>query len=126
MLAREKKRPISIRVTIEEEGKAQETYNLQKARDLALIRRLRKLNRAKSDSVPASEIFKDLFPSTPKPAVVLRGARVSRGLTQVQLAKAIKGKQGDISAMENGRRTIGREMAKRLGKVLNIDYRVFL
>ncbi len=31
-----------------------------------------------------------------------------------------------ISEMENGKRTIGKEMAKRLGKALNISYKVFL
>jgi plasmid maintenance system antidote protein VapI len=31
-----------------------------------------------------------------------------------------------ISAMERGKRPIGKEMAKRLGKVLRIGYKVFL
>jgi plasmid maintenance system antidote protein VapI len=34
--------------------------------------------------------------------------------------------QGHISEMENGKRAIGRESAKRLGKALNINYKVFL
>ena len=34
--------------------------------------------------------------------------------------------QRHISEMENGKRPIGKEMAKRLGKVLNISYKVFL
>jgi len=34
--------------------------------------------------------------------------------------------QRHISEMENGKRTIGKELAKRLGKALNADYKVFL
>jgi len=34
--------------------------------------------------------------------------------------------QGHISEMENGKRAIGRESAERLGKALNINYKVFL
>jgi plasmid maintenance system antidote protein VapI len=34
--------------------------------------------------------------------------------------------QRHISEMENGKRPIGKEMAKRLGKALNIGYKVFL
>jgi len=31
-----------------------------------------------------------------------------------------------ISEMENGKRTIGKEMAKRLAKALGTEYKVFL
>ena len=34
--------------------------------------------------------------------------------------------QGHISEMENGKRPIGKEIAQKLGKALNVDYRVFL
>jgi plasmid maintenance system antidote protein VapI len=34
--------------------------------------------------------------------------------------------QRHISMMENGKRPIGKEMAKRLGNALNIGYKVFL
>ena len=34
--------------------------------------------------------------------------------------------QRHISVMENGKRPIGKEMAKRLGNALNISYKVFL
>ena len=47
-------------------------------------------------------------------------------MTQVELAKKIKTDQRNISAMENGKRPIGKEMAKRLAKVFKTDYQVFL
>ncbi|MBA3027402.1 MAG: hypothetical protein FP814_08835 [Desulfobacterium sp.] len=33
---------------------------------------------------------------------------------------------GFVDIMENGKRPIGKEMAKRFGKALNISYKVFL
>ena len=58
--------------------------------------------------------------------VVLRGARAKAELSQQELANRLGIPQGQISEMENGKRTIGKKMAKRLSKVLDIDYRVFL
>ncbi len=61
-----------------------------------------------------------------KPGLALRGARLKEGFTQVELAKKIGVAQYNLSKMEKGERPIGRKMAMRLGKVLKIDYRVFL
>lgn len=60
--------------------------------------------------------------------VYLRGIRIRERLTQKQLAKKLgKGTtQHHISEMENGKRSISKDMAKRLGEVLHADYRMFL
>jgi plasmid maintenance system antidote protein VapI len=47
-------------------------------------------------------------------------------LTQIALSKLTGIPQRHISEMENGKRPIGKEMAKRLGKALNIGCKVFL
>lgn len=60
------------------------------------------------------------------PGVNLRGARYREDITQKQLAELVGIPQRHISMMENGKRTIGKEMAKRLGRALNISYKVFL
>ena len=60
------------------------------------------------------------------PASVLRGARSKEELTQARLAELTGIPQRHISEMENGKRTIGKEAAKKLAKALNTDYRVFL
>ena len=73
------------------------------------------------DSVAWEEVFPEFNPS-----VALRGARNREGLTQTELADQIGIKQIHISQMENNKRPIGKEMAKRFAKVLNLDYRVFL
>ncbi len=73
------------------------------------------------ESVPWEEVYPNFNPS-----VALRGARKKEGLTQEELAKLIGISQTHISEMENGKRTIGKEMAKRFSNILKIDYRVFL
>ncbi len=78
-----------------------------------------------SDSIP----WRDAFPEDSEKQLigkVLAGARYREGLTQVQLAERTGIPQRHISEMEHGKRTIGREMARRLGKALNIGYKVFL
>ena len=78
-----------------------------------------------SDSVPWRELFPE-YKDEDLPGVCLRGGRYREGLTQKQLADMIGIPQRHISEMENGKRPIGKEMAKRLGKALNIGYKVFL
>jgi len=56
----------------------------------------------------------------------LRGLRSREGLTQKQLADLIGAKPSHISEMENGKRPIGRDMAKRLARALRTEYKVFL
>ena len=56
----------------------------------------------------------------------LRGLRSREGLTQKQLAEMIGVKTTHISEMENGKRPIGKGMAKRLAKALRTGYKVFL
>jgi len=60
------------------------------------------------------------------PGVALAGAREKEGLTQQELANLTGIPQRHISEMENGKRQIGKIRAKRLAKVLNIGYKVFL
>lgn len=58
--------------------------------------------------------------------VCIRGGRGKEGLTQKQLAGLTGIAQHHISEMENGKRPIGKETARKLAAALNIDYRVFL
>jgi len=72
-------------------------------------------------SSPWEEVYPDFNGS-----VALRGARKREGLTQAALAARLHISQTHISEMERGKRPIGKDMAKRLAKVLGVDYRVFL
>ncbi len=58
--------------------------------------------------------------------VSIRGGRAKEGLTQRQLADLTGIPQRHISEMENGKRPIGKELARKLAKALKVDYRVFL
>jgi transcriptional regulator with XRE-family HTH domain len=55
-----------------------------------------------------------------------RGLRLREGLTQEQLARLLGIKRPNLSEMENGKRPMGKNMAKRLAQVLKTDYTVFL
>jgi DNA-binding XRE family transcriptional regulator len=56
----------------------------------------------------------------------IRVGRGNEGLTQKQLAEMTGIAQHHISEMENGKRPIGKETAKKVAYVLHMDYRVFL
>lgn len=75
---------------------------------------------------PWREAFKSDTEKHTEPGLALRGARVKQGLTQKQLAERLGIEQPNVAAMESGNRPIGRAMAKRLAKELQVDYRIFL
>jgi len=60
------------------------------------------------------------------PETALRGARGLRGLTQAGLGTLIGVRASHISDMENGRRPIGKEMAKKLGQALDFPWKSFV
>ena len=59
-------------------------------------------------------------------ANMLIGARGKENITQVELSEQTGIPRRHISDMENGRRPIGKQNAIKLGKALNISYRLFL
>jgi len=78
-----------------------------------------------TDSVP----WRDAYPECSEAQLIgraLAGKRYRERLTQIQLSELTGIPQRQISMMEHGKRPIGKEMAKRLGKALNIGYKVFL
>jgi Plasmid maintenance system antidote protein len=72
------------------------------------------------------KFFKEEIEKHSEGGLMLRGSRHKESLTQQQLAKALGISQHHISEMENGKRPIGKEMAKRLAKFFKTDYRIFL
>lgn len=78
------------------------------------------------DWVPAEEVFPVLKDGSQRPAVVLHGIREREQLSQSELSRRAGIPQSHISAMERGVRPIGKKIAQKLGKALNVDYRVFL
>ena len=68
---------------------------------------------------------REVFPES-SPGNRLRGLRAREGLTQKELARALGIRQHHVSEMENGARAISRDMAKRIGEMYGISYKVFL
>jgi DNA-binding XRE family transcriptional regulator len=60
------------------------------------------------------------------PSSILRGARSKAEITQTRLSELAGIPQRHISEMEQGKRVIGKETAKKLAAALELDYRVFL
>ena len=75
---------------------------------------------------PWREVIKELRPADDLPSAVLRGSRTKEEFTQVQLSNLTGIPRRHISEMENGKRPIGKETAKKLAKALDCDYRLFL
>ena len=78
-----------------------------------------------SDSIPWREAFTK-YDDDDLPGIALAGARAKEGLTQQELAEKTGIPQRHISEMENNKRSIGKERAKKLAKALNIGYKVLL
>lgn len=72
-------------------------------------------------TIDLNELFPELHSGS-----AIKGLRYREGLTQEQLARKINVKRHHISEMENGKRPVGKEMAKRLSAALGTDYKVFL
>lgn len=77
-------------------------------------------------SITLEDFFRKHFAGQTEAAVSLRGLRTRENMSQVKLAELTGIPQRHISEMENGKRSIGKERAKKLAKVLNADYRTFL
>ncbi len=60
------------------------------------------------------------------PGKLLRAYRKRAGLTLVELAAEIGSRYPNLSAIENDRRPLGLDMARKLGSALGVDYRKFL
>ncbi|MCM0084104.1 helix-turn-helix transcriptional regulator [Geomonas sp. Red32] len=78
------------------------------------------------ESRPWREVLGDVRPDQGLPSMILRGSRLKEELTQVQLAEKTGIPRRHLSEMENGKRSIGKETAKKLATALGCDYRLFL
>jgi ribosome-binding protein aMBF1 (putative translation factor) len=80
------------------------------------------------ESVPWRQVFEksESFKKYGEVGSMIRGGRTKEELTQQELADKLGITQGDLSKMEHSKRPIGKKMAKKLAKVLRIDYRLFL
>lgn len=85
------------------------------------------LNKFSDDESTSWEsLAKERINKHKKAGLALRGARFREGISQNDLAQKSGISQDNISRIENGKRTVGEKVAKRLAKALHIDYRLLL
>jgi DNA-binding XRE family transcriptional regulator len=61
-----------------------------------------------------------------EPGLMLVGSRYKNEMTQKQVAEALKIHRHHVSEMEHGKRSISKEMARKLGRLFKVDHRMFL
>jgi DNA-binding XRE family transcriptional regulator len=69
--------------------------------------------------------IEEVFPEA-TPGMMLRGLRGKEEMTQAEFAKRLGISQHHISEMENNKRTIGIDMAKRIAEAFKVPYKMFL
>lgn len=101
------------------------TYNINHTH-MREVERLLKKYEAEDESVEWEVLAKERIEKYKKAGLVLRGMRYRENLSQKELAMRSKVSQNEISKIENGKRTVGVKVAKRLAKALRTDYRLLI
>lgn len=116
-----KKLPTEVQVYMD--GNIYKFANVPKTRVKLLLTSIKEY---RQDIMPWRQALKNVLSKHGEPAAMVRGSRIKDSITQAELARRLGIPQQHISEMENGKRPIGKAMAKRLARVFRTDYRVFL
>ena len=100
------------------------TLRVRRSKVAELRKYARSLEAEEDRTWSLAEVFPEY--AGKKQEIALRAYRTREGLTQKQLAALTGIPQHHISEMENGKRSIGKERAKRLAASLHCDYRRLL
>ena len=119
-----KKRPTEKQVEVRFRGNQANVIKLRRMAQALKVKDLTEWELDEKEFYDIEEVSPEL--AWNRGGVCIRGGRGKEGLTQKQLAEMTGIAQHHISEMENGKRPIGKETARKLAKALNIDYRVFL
>lgn len=101
-------------------------YSVPKKVFLKLKKELQPFSSEDLNAISYNDFFKNESSNLPEWAMLLIGLRHRENLTQNQFAKLLDLSQSNLSAMENGKRPIGKELAKRIATKFKVDYRYFL
>ncbi len=115
----------TFEVTITGAGYKPQTFTLPYERKKDVKKMLSNLQ-DHGDSIPAAQVFPEAFDPVKGPAMALRGLRYRENMTQKKLANKIGVLQHHLSEMENGKRPIGKAMAKKLAEALSADWRILV
>ncbi len=116
MRAHMKKHPTDELVTI--------TLRVRRSKVSQLQSYAESLETGEERSYSIAEVFPEYVGKEQE--VALRAYRNREGLTQKRLAELTGIPQHHISEMENGKRSIGKERARKLAEALHCDYRQLL
>jgi ribosome-binding protein aMBF1 (putative translation factor) len=89
---------------------------------------LEKYAEVPEEKIPVAwkELAKDRIAKYKKAGLVLRGMRYRENMSQRELAENSGVSQNEISKIENGKRTVGEKVAKRLAEALKFNYQLLL
>lgn len=76
------------------------------------------------ETYPWREVMSDLTDN--EIGNLLKSYRSDHQLTQTKLAKHLGISQSNIAEMETGKRSVSKLMAKKLGELFGVNYKVFL
>ncbi len=105
-----------------------EDFSIPSKEAKAILSLVKSINKSYSNSetVSSDKVYKDNFGRIPKSATFLKGARGKENMSQSELSKKTGIPVTTVSKYENGDREISEGQAKKLGKALNINFKVFL
>ena len=83
-------------------------------------------NYEKKESIDWRRAFSKEISELGESALALKGARAKENMTQKKLAHLLGTSQVYISQLETGQKAINKQTAKKLEKIFNINYKVFL
>ncbi len=101
-------------------------YVMDAHKAYAIPRKVAEKYLVEEQSVSSHDVFSKLEQKLTKTGALLKGLRTREGLTQLEFSERIEVTQSNLSNMENGRRPIGKIIAKRIEKIFKVDYRYFL
>jgi len=119
-----KKRPTENQVEVRFRGTHADVIKLRRMAQALKVKDITEWELEEKELYDLEEVSPELAWNSG--GVSIRGGRGKEGLTQKQLAEMTGIAQHHISEMENGKRPIGKDTAKKLAKALNMEYRVFL
>lgn len=99
---------------------------LDKARSIQKLIEEYQYETNKEEYIDIDEALKFVEKNRGEAGVILAGYRKRDKLTQAQLAKKLDTHQSVVAAMESGKRTIGKTLAKKIAEIFDTDYRNFL
>ncbi len=80
----------------------------------------------KSFALTSEEAFLEINQKYTKAGALLKALRLREGMSQKEFSEIIDVEQGDLSKMEHGHRSIGKDIAHRISEQFNVNYRLFL